>query len=38
MDFTNLIEDAGKIVDLAGVIAIVGGIVLMTVYFAATLL
>jgi uncharacterized membrane protein len=37
MDFTNLIEDAGKIVDLAGVVAIVGGIVVMTLYFAVTL-
>src|SRR3954447_5573287 len=38
MDFTNLIEDAGKIVDIAGVAAIVGGIIVMTIYFASTLL
>jgi uncharacterized membrane protein len=38
MDFTNLIEDAGKVVDIAGVVAIVGGIIVMTVYFASTLL
>ena len=38
MDFTNLIEDAGKIVDIAGVIAIIGGIVVVTVYFASALL
>lgn len=37
MDFTNLIEDAGKSVDLAGVAVIIGGIVLVTVYFAYSL-
>ena len=38
MDFTNLIEDAGKIVDIAGVVAIIGGIIIMTIYFASALL
>jgi len=37
MEFTNLIEDAGKIVDLAGVGVIIGGILLVTVYFAYSL-
>jgi uncharacterized membrane protein len=38
MEFTSLIEDAGKLVDLAGVVAIIGGIALMTGYFAYSLL
>ena len=38
MDFTILIEDASKIVDLTGVVAIVGGIIVMTIYFGAALL
>jgi uncharacterized membrane protein len=33
MEFTGVIEDAGKIVDLAGVAAIIGGILVVTVYF-----
>jgi uncharacterized membrane protein len=38
MEFTSLIEDAGKLVDLTGVAAIIGGIALMTVYFGYNLL
>jgi uncharacterized membrane protein len=38
MEFTSLIEDAGKIVDLTGVAAIIGGIALMTGYFGYNLL